>query len=93
MAPKFPPETKLNWLLKDEWETIKRALFPNVRYDDVLKERLIKKWEESEQTQFVCCCRRNCDRRMLSTSDSSFCLVSQECKVSVNFNLPWEVLG
>lgn len=68
MAPKLPPETKLNWLLKDEWETIKRALFPNVRYDDVLNERLIKKWEESEETHFVCC-QCNCNRRKLSTSD------------------------
>lgn len=79
MAPKLPPETKLNWLRKDEWETIKRALFPNVRYDDVLNERLIKKWQEEERARLLCCCQCNCNRRKLSTSASSLCRERRLC--------------
>jgi hypothetical protein len=70
MAPKLPPETKLNWLRKDEWETIKRQLFPTIRYNDVFNELLIQKWQE-EQSKMVHCCHCQHDRQNLPTSSNS----------------------
>ena len=58
MARSLPADTQLNWLREDEWTSIKRSVYPAIRFDDVINEKFKQQLAREKESERGCQCRR-----------------------------------